>query len=442
MLASRERRAACQRLLLEKHRSPLVCFTLNIAGEYKLFPLAQKAFACGLSQIRAQLGRHRHAVLETIEAVDKTGCTAYVSVQGDEKELKAHMCAIEGATAIGRLFDIDVLGADGQKVSREALGLPPRRCLICEKPAAVCARSRAHGLGMLKERTAAILNGHFNLMFADRMASLVCKAMLYEACVTPKPGLVDRDNSGAHRDMDIFSFMASASALMPYFRDCALAGIERCNEPPAALLGALRYPGMLAEEAMRRETQGANTHKGLIFSMGILCGAAGRLFGLGQPVTVERLCEAGAGMLGGIVDRELASIDAPATHGERAYRSHRAAGARGEAAAGFPSARGVGLPALKAALREGRSLNDAGALALYHLMGAVVDTNVIARAGKARQQQLMEQIARDIQAGAGPTAADLAALDRQLIAENISPGGSADLLAISYLFYFLESETF
>jgi triphosphoribosyl-dephospho-CoA synthetase len=64
---------------------------------------------------------------------------------------------------------------------------------------------------------------------------------------------------------------------------------------------------------MRRETQGANTHKGLIFSMGILCGAAGRLFGLERPVTVDHLCKTSGSMLDGVVDHELASLKAPAT---------------------------------------------------------------------------------------------------------------------------------
>ena len=108
------------------------------------------------------------------------------------------------------------------------------------------------------------------------MARTALKSLLYEVSVTPKPGLVDRDNPGAHGDMDYYSFIDSAAALAPYFSRCAALGRDSLCEP-GEVLTRLRPLGLEAEEAMKQATGGANTHKGLIFSLGILCAAAGRL---------------------------------------------------------------------------------------------------------------------------------------------------------------------
>ena len=101
---------------------------------------------------------------------------------------------------------------------------------------------------------------------------------MYEACTTPKPGLVDMNNSGSHSDMDIYTFIDSSSVLVSYFRKFSLAGIRYCNDEPYQLFEKIRYLGMLAEDEMLISTNNVNTHKGLIFSLGIICSALGYLF--------------------------------------------------------------------------------------------------------------------------------------------------------------------
>ena len=95
--------------------------------------------------------------------------------------------------------------------------------------------------------------------------------------MTPKPGLVDRLNCGSHRDMDMYSFLASAASLYPYFEACVKTGRETADRPAPETFAALRFPGKLAEAGMRKATGGVNTHKGAIFTLGLLCGALGRL---------------------------------------------------------------------------------------------------------------------------------------------------------------------
>ena len=110
--------------------------------------------------------------------------------------------------------------------------------------------------------------------------------------MTPKPGLIDLLNSGSHRDMDMYSFLASAASLYPYFAECVKIGRETADRPAPETFAALRCPGKLAEAGMLRATGGVNTHKGAIFTLGVICGALGRLAWEGRhsPAAVISLC--------------------------------------------------------------------------------------------------------------------------------------------------------
>ena len=99
----------------------------------------------------------------------------------------------------------------------------------------------------------AIIDAHFEAAFAKRTAENAQRALLFEVAVTPKPGLVDRHNAGAHRDMDVFTFIDSACALRPYFETCARIGLAHRGKTRGRAL-TLRVPGLLAEDAMRRAT--------------------------------------------------------------------------------------------------------------------------------------------------------------------------------------------
>lgn len=287
---------------------------------------------------------------------------------------------IEDGTAVGRLFDMDVLRPDGQKVDRQELGLSSRKCLICGGPAQACARSRTHTVAQLQEKTGSILSEAIREADRQTIARLACQALLYEVATTPKPGLVDRANSGSHRDMDIFTFQASAAALWPYFARCAEIGIDTRLESPEETFSRLRVPGKLAEGEMLRATGGVNTHKGAIFSMGILCGALGRLEReqWGNPELVLRQC---AAMTKGIVSRDYAGLtmETANTAGQTLYLQYGITGVRGQAEAGFPAVLNIGLPKLEAGLAQGKTINDSGCAALIAMLAETVDTNMIPR---------------------------------------------------------------
>ena len=275
MLEAREKRAERQRSLLAAWGRTMICFTMNIAGPVKNNDLIRRGYALGKKRLVRQLMAAGIAIVHFEEVQEKTGNEAFFLLDAAPLRVKEVTVAIEDHGPVGRLFDMDVLCPDGRKVDRQELGLSGRKCLICGGPAQVCARSRTHTVAALQEKTWEILRKTLDDADAADAARLATQALLYEAATTPKPGLVDRRNSGSHRDMDFFTFQASAPALYPFFFRCVKIGREGLDARET--FQRLRSPGKLAEGEMLHATGGVNTHKGAIFSMGILCGALGRL---------------------------------------------------------------------------------------------------------------------------------------------------------------------
>ena len=242
VLAARDRRAQRQQELLAQFGRPLICFTMNIAGPAKISPLIEAGFQLGLRRLEQQLLRLRYPVLHREVTCEITGCEALFAVDAPAEELKAMTVDLEEADRLGRLLDLDVLDPDEKKLDRPQ----ERGCLICGAIGRGCARSRAHSVEQLQAATTEILTETLNRHRQQRAAELACRALLFEACTTPKPGLVDRRNNGSHKDMNLFSFMASASALTPYFEVCVSIGQNTTLLSSEETFRQLRRPGRLA----------------------------------------------------------------------------------------------------------------------------------------------------------------------------------------------------
>lgn len=440
MLSARERRVHRQKELLSLHPDTLVCLTLNIPGPVKQLSLSEMTFREGERRIQQQFIIHKAPILEKRHYSEKTGNEAFYSVQGDPVQLKAWMTSIEEGEPLGRLFDIDVLDSQGNKISRSQLGLETRRCLLCEKPAPVCARSRAHTVEELVREAGRIMYEYFSAHLPIIVMQAAVRALLYEVAVTPKPGLVDRANRGAHNDMDFFTMTDSIVALAPHFAAFAHEGFE-WNGSLSELFLNIRSLGIRAEHNMFSATHGINTHKGLIFSLGILCAATGYIARHHRKADIEAILKT-AGIMAADVMKDFRGIDTgnAKTHGEKLYAFYGITGIRGEAADGFPNVRQYAIPTLKKFLSEGASLNDAGSVALLYLLAHVDDTNIIARSnpetGRMVRQMVSEKISEnknivDLLQFAGE-------LDSYFVKNHLSPGGCADLLAISFFVYFWE----
>lgn len=393
MLLARDRRASRQAALLSRYGRPVISFTMNIAGPVKDSPLIRYAFRSGLRQLEAlpcaQLCR------EVI--FESTGPEALLVYETqDARLLKAFCIRLESEGEAGRLFDLDVLDANGEKLSRET----GRTCLVCGGPVSVCSRSRAHGLEAITARTRAILEA----FAAETLGEMAENALLAEVHFTPKPGLVDEANNGAHRDMDVPLFERSAHALRPCFEEFVRLGLQGAS--PAALQQA----GVRAEQAMFAATGGVNTHKGAIYSGALLLHAAGRLLSGEEE---GDLCELAA--------QTAAAIPAPTgTHGA-AVRA-QCGGIRTEAVSGYPTAQAV--------LRQ---LRQSGPLDALLLSMSRLDDSTLWHRGGAEGAQLVRSRAADILAApASEREARTRRLDAELIERNLSPGGSADLLAMAF----------
>lgn len=443
MLNARERRTELQQQLLARNGVPLISFTLNIAGPVKVFPMAVNTFEEGLHLILCQCKAYRLPILEKAETRESTGYECFLSVNAPARQIKEALCLLEESSSLGRLFDIDVLDVDGRKISRTDLGLPERTCLICGNPAAVCSRSRAHSVDALLTRTCQIIWDYFAEKYASETASIAARALLYEVLATPKPGLVDKRNSGAHRDMDIFTFESSALALIPYFKAFVHDGIDHTGDSPEAVLPGIRPVGIQAEIAMLHATGGVNTHKGIIFSLGILCAALGRLYGRQEPYSREALREECRQIAAPLAkDFDGLTEDTAVSHGERLYAEYGVRGVRGEAIDGFPALFSVALPRFQELREKGLDLNDAGVVTLLSIMAESMDTNIICRSSYKEAGEIQSRLRALILTQ--PERQDyhriLEALDEEFIQRNISPGGSADILALTYFLCFLEQE--
>ncbi|HDR9587018.1 TPA: triphosphoribosyl-dephospho-CoA synthase MdcB [Burkholderia stabilis] len=261
---------------------------------------------------------------------------------------------------------------------------------------------------------------------AERIAALAERSLVLEIETYPKPGLVSHVDTGSHSDMDAATFARSAAVLRPYFAELADAGARDAD------MAVLRKIGLRAEHAMLAATGGVNTHRGAIFGLGLLCAAAGRR---GTPDPAAHAMTLGAFVAHRWGADILGGPRLPDSHGERASRRYGVGGARREAADGFATVYAVGLPALRRAKRALPHDPEAARVdACFALIAALDDTNLLHRGGQAGLD-FARATARAFVARGGVRAHGwqlrAAAAHRAFVARRLSPGGAADLLAMS-----------
>jgi triphosphoribosyl-dephospho-CoA synthase len=257
---------------------------------------------------------------------------------------------------------------------------------------------------------------------ADRLAALAVRALVEEAELTPKPALVDGRGSGAHADLTLDLMLRSAHALGTTF--AALARSSDGQHPSRALRERLAEIGRAGEMVMLEATGGVNTHRGAIWSVGLLVAGAAMT---GPGASVRRVA-AIAGAVARHPDRRAPPVS---TNGARARARYRVGGAPREAQLGFPHVVDVALPALAAARACGVAEPAARLDALLSVMCRLEDTCLLHRGGRAALETARRGAAAVLATGGARTPAGrlaLRRLDRALLGLGASPGGSADLL--------------
>jgi triphosphoribosyl-dephospho-CoA synthase len=275
---------------------------------------------------------------------------------------------------------------------------------------------------------------------ADHVSSVAAAALLAELETWPKPGLVSHVDSGSHADMDASTFKASARVITPFYGHLAVAGAAGSG------MDRLREIGMAAERAMLAATGGVNTHRGAIFGLGLLCAAAGAAWSGTERAGLYWHANA----LGATVRQRWgqAIMRGPIplhSHGTNALRRFGAGGARAQAAAGFPHALDVGLPALRLGRRLAPDDPEAARVqGFFAILASMEDTNLLHRGGAAGLRYAQEAAAGFLGQG-GVEQAEWrergAAVHRAFVARHLSPSGCADLLAITLFLDALEAHS-
>lgn len=280
------------------------------------------------------------------------------------------------------------------------------------KPLSATSLRRALDKGNLKEAMEYIPKSTVPYLVAD----LAERALRLELDTTPKPGLVDRQDNGAHKDMDYALMSKSISALRPYLTRLAVESAKDIDPVK------IKEIGIEAEKAMLKATGGVNTHKGALFCIGLSVAAASYLASTTGSVEAYSFKE--------LVSRAASEIpSARGTHGAEAKRSFKAVGALENARAAYPELFADWLPYYRSLEGDPFRCHKT----LLHIMTTLDDTNILHRRGAEGLAHAEAEAARLLE---DFSESGLSSLNKDFIRENISPGGSADMLSLTI---FIES---
>jgi len=365
-------------------------------------------------------------------------------------ELKAICENFEGSFPLGRIVDLDVLSADGLPVSSGKA----KKCFLCSDTAEICRKSNAH---QPEEVRMAMFNSieqfitaHNNAKLTDKVSQIAINALLHEVALSPKPGLVCRHSSGAHSDMDFTTFINSTSAIAPFFREIGKLAICFEGRDVAKALPLIRQVGLKMEQAMLHATGGVNTHKGAIFLQAITCFAIIRSIKKYGYLKVNALSSVVMQLSRGMIQRELCAVNENdlLSHGQKCFLQYglQGAGARGEAEQGLPVVVHHALPLLKELVKK--DLSNYTDLALKQLLIPVLlkimsinnDTNVLYRHDKAVLESLKQKSSMALNNWLQQHEEPYYELVQWCNEKRVSPGGAADLLAVTLTIYNCQTE--
>lgn len=282
--------------------------------------------------------------------------------------------------------------------------------------------------------------------FCNRISNISIKSILYELSATPKPGLVDRENSGAHKDMDFFTFLNSSSVFGSYFYNCTKMGIEFKGNDFRDLLVNIRPIGIKAEKDMFKATHNINTHKGIIFSLGIISAAVGSLFyeynkkyytAIDISKRIRKITKGISHELEEAYDKK------DLTYGEKLFIKYGVKGIRGELESGLKTVLEYSYPVFtKMVLERKHHINDILVQTLIYLIAYTEDSNILGRHNMDVLNYVQNKAKKALKLGGYFTLEGkefIKDMDREFINENISPGGAADLLAVNIALYIIEN---
>lgn len=376
------------------------------------------------------------------EYKSREGCIGHFIFNIEPLILKKYLIELEENHILGRCVDLDVyyLNKSGMEnsnelkgVSRRDIGKSFRKCFICEEDAIICSRLQKHELEEIKEFFEMTYNRYI-LLYKKRekisniVANMALKAIISEVSTIPSFGLVSPTTTGSHNDMDYYTFLDSSFAITPFLKEMFYVGYSFRNSEE--IFKTIRLIGRECEKTMFEVTKGVNTHKGMIFLMGVTIASIGKVIYEKKSFNdIEAILK---DMCKDILDdfNEIDKKDV-LTNGEKLYIKYGFKGVRGEVASGLSVIFEKVLPEYLNSDLKGHKLY---AHTLLRLMSILEDSTIVHRhdINKLRYIQFKAKEILSIGGFKTQLGIDMAIkFELECIEDNISPGGSADLLAIT-----------
>lgn len=424
-----------QRALLKKQIAldglPSLSLSLNVPGFPKSNPTVKAFFGYCLRDLKYALKANQINLIEkdSIERCDAAGDFYLVPCSPGRltlKEIKQVCESFEQRHPLGRFIDADLNDEEGVSFSSGKSKL----CFFClERPAIECRRENAHEPEELRSFMFPKMDYYCNQQkeasVIKKLSSLAQQAILFEISLSPKPGLVDKFSNGSHADMNYQTFIDSTAAISPWFAELVREGYSFSDSNLTKALPLIRNIGLRMESAMYNATQNINTQKGIIFLMGLSLFACGKLFSQSDQFAIEEFRNIIRGVCKDLVTKELTDTKSVKSHGEDIFHQYGFGGARGEAESGFATVLDVGLPQLSGVAE----LNDEDAMKCFLSIAANNnDTNILYRSNSDVLENFKKLCKKAV---ADFNDQSYSAVIGFCKKENISPGGSADLLAVT-----------
>ena len=448
LLAERDARSNLRRSWLGQG-AVLLSLQMNIAGPRKRSPLLDAYFERARLRLLERLEGRGASVEEEVKRVGFAGLSAHYRIKEiSAYELKQLCMEMEAENPAARLLDLDVWDEQGNALSGFEMGRGRRKCLLCDAEAHVCARSRRHSLDKIWEKSLGLIHDSMLVEEAERLLDLALKAMLYEIVATPKPGLVDCANQGSHQDMDHFLFLKSSLTLREGLQNLARSSLLILQEGlPSMEEWAKRIQalGVEIDHQLLSSTNGVNTQIGLVYAFAILIPSALKL--LDQKMREAELENSALiwpsaqeiALEGAKMAKELCKKDLKGTR--------KPEGARASAVSAYEIVFKDSLIILRKAIEKEYSVNAASQLALLRLMQINQDTNLLRRGGEDGLRSVqkkagelldnMQNLDDELELKEKVLNEKMREFDRWMQEKGLSPGGSADLLVLTWFFYFV-----
>jgi holo-ACP synthase/triphosphoribosyl-dephospho-CoA synthase len=432
---------ALKKLLAEKGL-PCLSFNLNIPGFPKSNTTAKSFFRLCLTELKYHLKSHliEIRVKETVEICDSAGdffLAPFSEGRLSLPEIKQICEDFEENHLLGRFLDVDLNDNQGNIISSGKSKL----CFFCKvQPAIECRRLNSHDQEEVRkymfEQMAEYCRIRKESQFAKRLSSFAFRAILSEISLTPKPGLVDKFSHGSHADMDFQTFINSSAAISGWFEELFNAGLNYTNDDLTKALPVIRNIGLQMESEMFRVTNQVNTQKGIIFLVGLSLFSCGKLYSEGARFETHLFRSMVKDICKDLVMKELMdTASSKNSHGEVVFQKYGFSGARGEAESGFETVFEMGLPQLAGMVHmNNHDLTNC----FLSIASKNEDTNILYRCGpdvlKAFQKLCKNALDNF-------NDKNYAAIGEFCLQKGISPGGSADLLAVSIFLWLMINDT-